>query len=164
MKFHFALFFCLFISQTLKAEIVKINLEPGIFLKVNSAEWTYQYIKALSSVTPHIVESKTNKDLKVIVQKETHAEAVANKKLLVVEKCKAANKFYQESKQGSAKNIQIKNKDVCLIQMTKNDQNNFQIIYPVRFSKNTYDLMSFGWKGKGESSISEVSRLVGDNL
>ena len=85
------------ISPLTKAEIVKINLEPGIYLKMNSKEWTYQYIKAFSSITPHIVESNTNKNLKVIIQKETHAEVVKDQNKLVVEKCKAANLFYQNS-------------------------------------------------------------------
>lgn len=165
MKFHFVLFVCLLSSATLKADIVKINIDSGLYLKVNSDQWNYQYVKAMKAITPHIVENKSRKDLKVIVQKETHTDGVGDKKTFVAEKCKAANKFYQDSKQGSAKDIKIKGTDVCLIHMPKaNSEDSFQIIYPVRFSKNSYELMSFAWKEKGKSALDEVSKLVGDNL
>jgi len=165
MKFHFVLFVCLLSSASLKADIVKINIDSGLYLKVNSDQWNYQYVKAMKAITPHIVESKNRKDLKVIIQKETHTDQVRNKKTFVAEKCKAANQFYQDSKQGSAKSIQIKNTDVCLIKMSRNNsEDSFQIIYPVKFNKNAYELMSFAWKVKGSSALDEVSKLVGDNL
>lgn len=163
----FALFFILslfFVSQQTMAITQKIKIESGIFLNFNDKKWNYQYVKALNLITPHIFESKVTKELKVIIQKETHSEPVADKKKLVSEKCLAANKFYQNSKQGFAKSIQIKNKEVCLIEMADKDQKKFQIVYPVRFSKNSYDLISFAWKGSNEDTLKEVSQLVGDNL
>lgn len=165
MKFYSALFVCLLSSTSLRADIVKINIDSGLYLKVNSDQWNYQYVKAMKAITPHIVESKSRKDLKVIIQKETHTDHVGDKKTFVAEKCKVANKFYQDSKQGSAKSMQIKNTDVCLIKMSKsNNEDSFQIIYPVKFTKNAYELMSFAWKVKGRSALEEVSKLVGDNL
>lgn len=163
MNFSF-LFALVLLSQNLFAGIQSVKLESNLKLKFDDSVWRYQYVKALSSVTPHILENKNQKDLKVIIQKETHSESVKDRKTLVAKKCEEANKFYRSSNQGSAKSLQIKNKTVCLIEQMKPGKSSYQIIYPVHFSKNTYDLMSFAWHGTDEKNLKEVTQLVGENL
>lgn len=154
----------LFLSQNLMAGIQSVKLDADLKLRFDDASWNYQYIKVLSTVTPHILENKKDKNLRVIIQKETHSEVVKDKKKLVVKKCEEANSFYRGSGQGSAKSIQIKNTAVCLIEHNRKDKNSYQIIYPKHFSKNTYDLMSFAWQAEDNKSLAEVSQLVGENL
>lgn len=146
------------------ADIQSVKLESGLKLNFDDRSWNYQYIKALSTVTPHILENKKDKSLRVIIQKETHNEVVKDKKSLVVKKCEEANKFYRDSKQGSAKSLQIKNTSVCLIEHNKREKKSYQIIYPKYFSKNSYDLMSFAWQASDDKNLSEVTQLVGENL
>jgi hypothetical protein len=162
MKF---IILCLLIFSTLAmADVQSVKFEKGIQLKFNDKEWKYQYVKALSIVTPHLFENISNKDLKVIVQKETHADKVGDKKTFIENKCKDANKFYQNSKQGSAKSLQIKDKEVCFITMNKKDKNSYQIVYPIQFNKDSYELISFAWNDGDEKYLQSVSGLVGDNL
>jgi hypothetical protein len=157
-------FLLLFNSFELVAGIESVKLEKGIHLKFDNANWDYQYIKMFSSITPHVLESKIEKGLKVIVQKETHGLEKSNQKSLIEEKCSAANKFYQDAKQGSAKTIEIKNQKVCFIQLAKQEKNTYQIMYPVNFSKSSYDLISFAWNDVDEKNLKAVSSLVGENL
>lgn len=151
-------------SSEIMAGVETVKLEKGITLKFDNTNWVYQYIKVMSSITPHILENKIEKDLKVIVQKETHAMDSKTTKSLIEEKCTSANKFYQESNQGSAKIIEIKNKKVCFILLTKKENNTYQILYPVNFSNASYDLLSFAWNARDEKDLKTVSALVGENL
>ncbi|NOT77624.1 MAG: hypothetical protein HOP07_01325 [Bacteriovoracaceae bacterium] len=146
------------------AGIQSVKLGSDLKLNFDDTSWNYQYVKVLSTVTPHILENKKDKNLRVIIQKETHSEMVKDKKTLVTKKCEEANKFYRDSKQGSAKSIQIKNTSVCFIENNKKDKNSYQIIYPKHFSKSTYDLMSFAWQASDDKNLKEVSLLVGENL
>lgn len=162
MKF-IILLFSIF-STLAMADVQSVKIEKGIQLKFNDKDWKYQYVKALSMVTPHLFENTSHKDLKVIVQKETHSDRVADKKTFIENKCKDANKFYQDSKQGSAKSLQVKNKQVCFITMNKKEKNTYQIVYPAKFNKDTYELLSFAWNDGDEKYLQNVSELVGDNL
>ena len=164
MKFSFIIFSLFFYSTIVLAEIQNVKIEPGIQLKFNDNDWKYQYVKELSSVTPHFLESKLDKDFKVIIQKETHSESFIDKKNLITQRCAEANKFYQDSKQGFAKSIQIKNKSVCFIQLKRADKNSYQIVYPARFNKNSYDLLSYAWQDVSDKKLEKVSKLVGENL
>lgn len=150
--------------STAFADIQSVKLESDLKLNFDDTSWNYHYVKVLSTVTPHILENKKDKNLRVIIQKETHSEIVKDKKSLVTNKCEEVNKFYRDSKQGSAKSIQIKNTSVCYIEHNKKDKNSYQIIYPKQFSKSTYDLMSFAWQAIDDKGLKEVSLLVGENL
>lgn len=162
MKFTI-LFFFLF-SNFVMAEIQSVKFEKGIKLKFTDTQWKYQYVKALSAVTPHIFENVSHRDLKVIVQKETHADKIGDKKTFIQNKCQDANKFYQDSKQGTAKSLQIKDKQVCFITINKKDKNSYQIVYPIKFNSDTYELISFAWNDADAKYLKNVSGLVGDNL
>ncbi len=155
--------FLLALTYSVRAEIKTVKYEQGLSQKFSDQNWQYQYIKELRSITPHIFENKKDKELKVVVQKETHQESHYKKQSLVSDKCAAANKFYKESMQGSAQNMKIKGQDVCLIKMVKKDKNSYQIIYPVHFAKGSYDLISFAWYGD-EGKLEAVKELVGENL
>ena len=163
MKWFFLITYIFSIST--HAEIKKIKIDPGIQIKFDDKNWNYQYIKILSNISPYIFESKSKNDIKVIVQKETHADNSGYKNQnLVQKKCLEADAFYKNSGNGSAKSMKIKNSDVCLIQITKSEKMSFQIIYPIQFNKSTYDLLSFSWQSKDLNSVEVVSSLVRENL
>lgn len=153
-----------FFSISAQAEIRKIKIDPKLQIKFNDKEWNYQFIQVLSTISPHIFESKTNSEVKVVIQKETHTDASSNKNNLVQKKCEEADKFYKQTGQGFAKNIKIKTQNVCLIQFAKSEKTNYQIIYPVQFNKSGYELLSFAWQSKNSETVKEVSSLVSENL
>lgn len=159
----FILFACFF-SFSAYAKIRQIKIDPGLQIKFEDKEWNYHYIKALSSITPHIFESKSKNEIKVVIQKEAHTDSGFGNSNLVQKKCGEADNFYRNSKQGSAKSFKIKNSTVCLIQFIKSDKNNYQIIYPIHFHKSGYELLSFAWQSKDTNSVDEVSSLVRENL
>lgn len=150
-------------SNSALAEIETVKLEKGINLKFNNELWKYQYVKVLSSITPHIVESK-KEDLKVIIQKETHAVGTEKAQALISTKCKDADAFYKNAKQGSAKTIDINGKQACYVQLVKSEKNTYQILYPVNMNTSTYDLVSFAWNAADEKNFPTVKMLVGENI
>jgi len=58
------------------AGIQSVKLESDLKLNLDNASWNYRYVKVLSTVMPHILENKKDKNLRVIIQKETHNEMV----------------------------------------------------------------------------------------
>jgi hypothetical protein len=152
------------LSSASFAEVKTIKFDENFHIKFQSDIWNYHYIKAMNAITPHIFEYKDNKDLKVIVQKETHLDKNPKNIRLVEEKCLEAQKSYQDTKTGTAKTIKIKNKNVCLIQLEKIGRNNYQIIFPIHFTANSYDLVSFSWSDNDDGKLKLVNQLVGENL
>lgn len=163
MKWQWFFLGCFF-SISASAEIANVKLDSGFNVKYNKAKWAYQYIKVLSTVSPHVFEYRAHNDLKVIIQNETHSESVKNKTKLVNTKCDEANKFYSAQKIGSARKLEIKGKTVCFIEQKKAEKNVYQIIYPAQFSKNSYNVISFAWQAKDDKSLPEVTELVGESL
>ena len=85
-----------FLSFSVYAEIRQIKIDPSLQIKFEDKEWNYQYIKALSSITPHIFESKTKSEIRVVIQKETHTDVNSGINL-VQKRCGETNKFYKSS-------------------------------------------------------------------
>ncbi len=160
MKKWMSLFlFCTFIAN---ATIPEFKLENGKRIKYDESKWSYQYIKEFAKISAHLLENKSDNNLKVIVQVESHlnSEKLKNEKLLV-SKCNEANQVYTGNKSGKAEIVTVSKGKICLITSFKKDKEFYQFVYPVVSSKSAqYDLISFGWYGSINNAKEKVQALV----
>ena len=161
MKFFLviAAFKTMLMSST-AAQLTNLKIDSKWRIKYDAKEWSYIYLKPMAGISANVFENKKEK-IKVILQRETHSDNVANSQNLIASKCAEAHNYYAKNFSGSAEVVVIANKKICYIQY-KNVSGNLshQFVYPEPSVSKNYDLYSYAWNSEDQKSKEVVTTFL----
>ncbi len=137
----------------MSASELKVNSRWSV--RYDNKEWTYQYSKETSKITPYILKNDKFK-ITLFLQTEAHyTKNMISDKQLMTENCKSPNndlKFVIEK---------INTTETCYIEyINLNNQTIAQYAFVNQTYKHSYDLNIYSWIKENEKQKEAVNKLL----